>query len=75
MNDTLKFILGITAIIGFIWYINESNLKKDNDNQYYVKIFKKQISVCGKNTFITDFTYGDELDVYELIDEIEALCE
>lgn len=71
MNNKIdKIIIGIIIVLVFIYLYNVE--KGNNENMY--KIEPKAYNVCGKQIYITDFTYGNSLDSEALFDEIECIC-
>lgn len=64
-------IFAIILILG-LYILNSINSK--NDNEYKVIINKDPIKVCGKEMYITNHSYNNEILIYELIDEIECAC-
>lgn len=70
-NSTDKIIIFI--LIGlFVVYIGNSYKEKKEDNMY--KILPQKYTVCNKSIYVTNFTYNNELDVQQLLNEIECLC-
>lgn len=70
-NNSDKIIIFI--LIGlFVIYIGNSYKEKKEDNMY--KILPQKYTVCNKSIYVTDFTYNNELDVQQLLNEIECLC-
>lgn len=75
MNNNFKYLITILAIIAFLYFINYQEKRKSEDDNYNVEVPKKVITVCGKELWITDFSYDDNIDIYSLISEIEYICE
>ena len=74
MKDIFGILIFFVALFG-IAYIYDLFVKNSaNDDIYTVDIFKNDIEICSKNIYIKDFTYNDELDLYELLNEIEFIC-
>ena len=70
-NNSDKIIIFI--LIGlFVIYIGNSYKEKKEDNMY--KILPQKYTVCNKSIYVTNFTYNNELDVQQLLNEIECLC-
>lgn len=70
-NNSDKIIIFI--LIGlFLIYIGNSYKEKKENNMY--KILPQKYTVCNKSIYVTDFTYNNELDVQQLLNEIECLC-
>ena len=70
-NNSDKIIIFI--LIGlFVIYIGNSYKEKKENNMY--KILPQKYTVCNKSIYVTDFTYNNELDVHQLLNEIECLC-
>lgn len=70
-NSTDKIIIFI--LIGlFVVYIGNSYKEKKEDKMY--KILPQKYTVCNKSIYVTNFTYNNELDVQQLLNEIECLC-
>ena len=70
-NNSDKLIIFI--LIGlFVIYIGNSYKEKKENNMY--KILPQKYTVCNKSIYVTDFTYNNELDVQQLLNEIECLC-
>ncbi len=70
-NNSDKIIIFI--LIGlFVIYIGNSYKEKKENNMY--KILPQKYTVCNKSIYVTDFTYNNELDVQQLLNEIECLC-
>ncbi len=70
-----KVIIGLLLCI--ILYNFYNNYKKKNEDKYYIE--RKKYTICGKDIYITDFTYqnyenGNVLNSSELLSEIEYLC-
>ena len=69
-NKFDKIIIGI--IVGlFVLYIYYSN-RSNNSDMYHIE--SKLYKVCNENIYITDYTYNNTLDVQEMLNEIECLC-
>ena len=75
MNDNLKAIIVIGVIIIFVLLLNYYNTSKDNDNEYTVNLDDNKINVCGKEIYITNYTYNDEILIDDLIRELEYICQ
>lgn len=75
MNDHLKTIIAIGAIIIFVLLLNYYNTSKDNDNEYTVILDDNKINVCGEEIYITNYTYNDEILINDLIRELEYICQ
>lgn len=75
MNDHLKTIIAIGAIIIFVLLLNYYNTSKDNDNEYTVILDNNKINVCGEEIYITNYTYNDEILINDLIRELEYICQ
>lgn len=70
-NNSDKIIIFI--LIGlFVIYIGNSYKEKKENNMY--KILPQKYTVCNNSIYVTDFTYNNELDVQQLLNEIECLC-
>lgn len=72
MNATLKNILIFVGIILFIWCLNKYTTSKE-DNTYTIKLNNEPYTICGKDIYISNFTYNNELNLSELIDSIEYI--
>lgn len=71
MNNKIdKIIIGIIIALFIVYLYNVE--KGNNENMY--KIEPKAYKVCGKQIYITDFTYDNNLDSKALFDEIEYIC-
>ncbi len=71
MNNKIdKIIIGIIIALFIVYLYNVE--KGNNENMY--KIEPKAYNVCGKQIYITDFTYDNNLDSEALFDEIEYIC-
>lgn len=75
MNNHLKTIIAIGAIIIFVLLLNYYNTSKDNDNEYIVILDDNKINVCGEEIYITNYTYNDEILIDDLIRELEYICQ
>ena len=75
MNDNLKAIIVIGAIIIFVLLLNYYNTSKDSDNEYTVNLDDNKINVCGEEIYITNYTYNDEILIDDLIRELEYICQ
>lgn len=75
MNNNLKTIIVIGAIIIFVLLLNYYNTSKDNDNKYTITLDNNKINVCGEEFYITNYTYNDEILIDDLIKEIEYICQ
>lgn len=71
MNNNFDKIIIFGIICLFGWYIL-SNIDKSNENKYIIE--KANGRICGKEIYITDFTYNDELITEDLLEEIEYIC-
>jgi len=71
MKDNFDKYIIAGIIILFILYI--ANIA-DNDNKDKYRIEQKEYKICGKNIYVTDYTYNDELNVQALMNEIECIC-
>lgn len=70
-NNSDKIIIFI--LIGlFVIYIGNSYKEEKENNMY--KILPQKYTVCNNSIYVTDFTYNNELDVQQLLNEIECLC-
>ena len=69
-NKVDKIIIGIIIALFLVYLYNVE--KGNNENMY--KIEPKAYNVCGKQIYITDFTYDNNLDNKALFDEIEYIC-
>lgn len=72
MKDNFDKCIIAGLIILFIIYIAKMS---DNNNKNNYKIDNKEYMVCGKNIYITDFTYNNELNGQALMNEIECICQ
>ena len=71
MNNKIdKIIIGVIIALFIVYFYN---VEKDNNKNMY-KIDSEPHMVCGKQIYITDFTYDNILDSKELFDEIECIC-
>ena len=71
MNNKIdKIIIGFIIILFIVYFYN---VEKDNKENMY-KIDSESHMICGKQIYITDFTYDNNLNVKELFDEIECIC-
>lgn len=71
MNNKIdKIIIGIIIALFIVYLYNVE--KGNNENMY--KIEPKAYNVCGKQIYITDFIYDNNLDSEALFDEIEYIC-
>ena len=71
MNNKIdKIIIGAIIILFIVYFYNAE--KDNNENMY--KIDSGPHMVCGKQIYVTDFTYDNILDSKELFDEIECIC-
>lgn len=73
MNQNFDKFFIIAIVILFGWYIFHL-IDKNSENKYKVIINKEPLNVCGKDIYITNHSYNDEILIYELIDEIECIC-
>lgn len=64
-------IFAIIIIFG-LFILNKIN--STDNNEYKVIINKNPIKVCNEEIYITDHSYNNEILIYELIDEIECVC-
>jgi hypothetical protein len=69
-NKVDKIIIGVIIALFLVYFYNVE--KENNENMY--KIEPKAYNVCGKQIYITDFTYGNNLDSEALLNEIEYIC-
>lgn len=69
-NKVDKIIIGIIIILFIVYFYN---IEKDNNENMY-KIDSDPHMICGKQIYITNFTYDNNLDSEELFDEIECIC-
>lgn len=74
MNDNIKAILTVGGIIIAIMLLNFYIDSKSKDNEYTIKLNNEQISVCGQDIHIANYTYNDEILLDNLIEEIEYIC-
>lgn len=71
MNNKIdKIIIGIIIALFIVYLYNVE--KGNNENMY--KIEPKAYNVCGKQIYITGFTYDNNLDSEALFNEIEYIC-
>lgn len=74
MNETLKNILIIGGIILFITLIDKYATSKEEDNIYTIELNSEPYKICGKDVYISNYTYGEKIIVSELFDDIEYIC-
>ena len=43
-------------------------------NEYRVIINEEPVKICDKELYITNYSYNNEILIYELIDEINCIC-
>lgn len=73
MNDALKKTLIFGGIVLSVWWFNKYIIPK-RDNIYTIELNSEPYTICGKDIYISNFTYNNELNLSELIDSIEYNC-
>lgn len=70
-NNSFEKIIIIILICACVYLILSKSKEKEETNYYIDSLPHK---VCDKTIYITDFTHSNTLNIDELLDEIEYIC-
>lgn len=71
-NNFTTIIIVIIFAIGIIFILNNNN--NGDDKKYTIKLDDEPYYICGKEIYISNDSYNNELDIDNVIENIETLC-
>lgn len=77
MNNNIKNIIVVIAIIACVLLLSEYSIsKKENDDVYKVVYHNEQekIRICGEKFTVSDYIADDEILLDMLLSNIEETC-